>query len=211
MPDLLPLIPTLRNFAGAVTPTLLDERDAAGDELDDRKAAITTALLGDAVLVPADLPGAWALDAPASRERSLFGSSVYHALFIAEMRVRLRRAETNEHLEQHIGVLPRWAIRHFADELDSAVTHGVSYPQPNRSSLTMLHMPGTAEQKFALRMARADEGRPLSTDAVYLRRGALVMALAYWQGDGGVSHAATTTSLALLADLKWAETADALR
>ena len=211
MPDILPLVPVLRRFATPVRPTPFDSENGA-DTLDHRKDAITSALLGDAMLTPADLPGAWALGEAPLRDRALFGASEYQAIFIADMRVRMQRPETNEHLEQHVGVLPRWAIRHFADELDCAVTEGVSYPQAGEATMTMLHMPARADQKFGLRIARATGAdRPMSTDAVYLRRGSLVMALAYWQGDGTIPHAATTTSLALLADLKWAATAQALR
>src|SRR5215210_930422 len=122
MPSLLPLIPALRSFSHPILPTRQDETDVADNQLGERKADITSALLGDAMLSIADLPGDWSNDVAATGERSLFGASEYHALFIAEMRIRLSRGVTNEHLEQHIGVLPRWAVRHFADELDCAVT-----------------------------------------------------------------------------------------
>jgi hypothetical protein len=209
MVSILPLIPTLRAISSPLRPTAHDQADLY-DDVDARKAEITVALLGDATLTLPDLPGAWEQQVDAC-ERSLFSGTEYQALFIADLQVRFRRRETGEFLEQHIGVLPRWAVRHFADELDGAVTQHVSHIEP-RATTTLLHMPPMGDQKFGLRVA-SSRGlpRPISTDAVFLRRGALVMALAYWHADGELPHAAATTSLALLADRRWAATADALR
>jgi hypothetical protein len=43
-----------------------------------------------------------------------------------------------------------------------------------------------------------------------MRRGGLVMALAYWREDGHAPDAATTAELATIADARWASTAEAL-
>jgi hypothetical protein len=203
---MLPLIPTLRRIASPIEPTPLDTTDPF--DVSVRKDDLTVRLLGDAMLTLTDLPGEWECLLE-DCERSLFSGTEYQALFIADLRIRFRRRETGEFLEQHVGVLPRWAVRHFADELDGAVTQQLD---ETRAQTTLLHMPPMADQKFGLRVA-ACRGleRPISTDAVFLRRGALVMALSYWHGDGTFPHAAATTSLALLADRKWCATADALR
>jgi hypothetical protein len=206
---MLPLIPTLRNISSPLEPTSIDGVDLYQD-VGARKDDLTVALLGDAMLTTADLAGCWE-QMVEDCGRSLFSSTEYQALFIADLKIRFRRRETGEFLEQHVGVLPRWAVRHFADELHGAVTEKLSSREP-RASTSLLHMPPMGDQKFGLRVASSHGGeRPLSTDAVFLRRGSLVMALAYWHTDGALPHAAATTSLALLADRKWAGTADALR
>lgn len=208
MTSMLPLIPTLRNIASPLRPVAIDANDPYEDVV-RRKQEITDALLGDAMLGTPDLRGTWERLFE-DCDKSLFSGTEYQALFIADMRVRLCRRETGEFLEQHVGVLPRWAVRHFADELDGAITQHLSYG--SRAETSLLHMPPMADQKFGLRVAAAHGlARPVSTDAVFLRRGALVMALAYWHADGGFPHAAATASFALLADNKWAATADALK
>jgi len=127
------------------------------------------------------------------------------------MRVRFRHAGTGEILEQHIAVLPRWAVRHFADELDAKVTETICYQNDRRSPTTP--MPEIGDEKFALRTERHRglDVAPSGTDAVVLRRGAMLMALASWQDDGNVPHPSAPTSIAVVADRKWSATADALR
>ncbi len=212
MTSFLPLLPIFSSFPTPVKPTLLDECDVEHDDLDVRKSDVAGALLGDAILGADDLPDGWER-ADVRGSKSLFGRSEVGALFIADMRVRFRHAGTGEMLEQHIAVLPRWAVRHFADELDANVTETICYQNDSRSQTTLMQMPEIGDQKFAFRTER-DRGldvAPAGTDAVVLRRGAMLMALAFWQDDGNVPHPSAATSMAVVADRKWSATADALR
>lgn len=206
----LPLVPTL--LALAAPPRLSAASRPDDDALVAHKPRITQALLGDAMLDAGDLRGAWAQDDAHISSRSFFAGTAYESLFLTDLQVRLIRPETSEHLEQQVAVLPHWAIAPFAGDLDGVMAAGFGGVPDGVSHTTALHLPPIADQKYALRVAvTAGKERPVSTDAVFLRRGALVMALAYWHADGGFPHAAATASLAVLADRKWSATAEALR
>lgn len=208
----LPLVPAFLALASPPRPRVSRPED---DALMAQKPRITRALLGDAMLGADDLRGAWVQDDAHISSRSFFAGTEYESLFLTDLQVRMSRAETAEFLEQHVAVLPDWAIGPFAGDLDGVMADGLGGVPGGDSHIAHtaeLHLPPIADQKFAVRVAiTAGNERPVSTDAVVLRRGALVMALAYWHADGGFPHAAATASLAVLADRKWLSTAEALR
>lgn len=206
----LPLVPALLVLASPPPLPAVHPREV--DALMAQKPHITRALLGDAMLGVDDLRGAWMADDAHLSPRSFFAGTEYESIFLTDLQVRLSRPETSEYLEQHVAVLPDWAIAPFAGVLDGVMADGLGGVPGALSHTAKLHLPPIADQKFACRVAvTAGKERPLSTDAVVLRRGALVMALAYWHADGGFPHAAATASLAVLADRKWSSTAEALR
>ena len=155
------------------------------------KAELTSALLGDALLRAADLGHDWRHN-PTRDVESIFTGTDYGALFIAELSARFD-ARPGESLEQHIGVLPRWAIRRFDDGISESFRAG-------RGEVASLHE--IADRSLVFRLPSGD-----NTHAVVLRRGAMVMGLLYIAPAGVPYDAARATALAALADQKWVEVA----
>jgi len=181
-------------------------------EDDDRtvsliKSEVTRGLIGEALLQADDLPSGWVQDCDTGE--SLFSGTEFEPLFMSEMRVRFYRPDTAEYLDQHVGILPRWAVSHFEGELARATVHtGFG---GRASAAHVIDIPPLGDQALALRLpAGAADPAPLSVDAVFLRRGVFVMALASWHPDPRRLDAGRTAYLAILADRKWAPVASAL-
>jgi hypothetical protein len=190
-----------------------EDRRAASRATDDRtirliKSAVTRQLVGEAMLQTADLPPGWVRDAAGAE--SLFRGTELEQLFMSEMRVRFQRPDTGEYIDQHLGVVPRWVLGRCARRLELAAAR-VRSASSGEDAAEGIDIPPLGDQSVALRV-RVDGGTPgpLSVEAVFLRRGVFVMALASWHRDPCALDAPRTTRLAALADTKVARVASAL-
>jgi len=83
-------------------------------------ALVADALLGDALLCLDDLGPGWAEHA--AEGESLFAGTAYAGVAIADVRRSFVRQPDGARLEQQVAVLPRWTLRHLADECGDGVT-----------------------------------------------------------------------------------------
>ncbi len=183
--------------------------DISADQVADAlKAEVAHALLGDAMLSLDDLTEGWQTDDSGEDCESLFSGTEYQPLFIAQVQVRFERRRTGEFLDQQVGILPQWVLRHFADELESAGEDGGFSEQLPEASLT--GVPALGDQSLGVHVAPEGALGAPGVEAIFLRRGSLVMALAYAQAAGRPLDLGKAARLALLADRKLSGVAQAL-
>lgn len=199
-------------LSGASTRTAEDSWapvDISADEVADAlKAEVARALLGDAMLSLDDLPAGWDVDTCDDDGESLFSGTEYQPLFIARLQARFERRCSGEFLDQQVGILPQWVLRHFARELESA-GHGGGFAQGTAvAPLSDVALLG--DQSLGVLVAPEGEFWAPGVEAIFLRRGTLVMALAYGQAAGRPLDVGKAARLALLADRKLSGVARAL-
>lgn len=205
MVSILPLVLSLRG--PAARPRGLERATAPIELTAPMRAPLTEALLREVMLVAEDLGAEWTALPSGAEEGSLFTATEYEPLFIADLHVRLRNRRSGEELEQHVGVLPRWAVRHVRSGLAEERARGNSRVQPGCRA--RVRPAAVGEQGVALRVPARHHGLP-DVDAIILRRGVAVMALASWPGTAVVTPS-PIEQLARTADQKWRRIAELLR
>jgi hypothetical protein len=210
LPAILAIGRTTRASRREVDHTLQADVDEIVYAAAHLKPRITEALLGEAMLAPGDLGFGW-LPARADDAASLFSGTEYGALFIAEMQARFERPDTSEVLEQHVGVLPNWAVHQVRSSFDPAAVPDALGDAHGDCRVYHRRLGGIAEDNVALRVVPDQRCGRLEVDAAFLRRGVLMMALACWPSRPGRAEAARMPELASIADRKWAGVAEALR
>ncbi len=182
-------------------------RLAPDHDVERLRPELTDALLGDAMLDATDLPQSWAR--AGGTRSALFGGTEYAALCIADARVSFRR-DDGAVIEQQIGVLPRWAARLHRLQFDSFGVHDPLLATPaSRGRTTLPPMP-VEEPQMTVRVA-IGEAAATPGETVFLRRGSLVMALAYRPSAPDDDQPRHLRELTEIADEKWTALAEALR
>jgi hypothetical protein len=141
----------------------------------------------------------------------MFTGDEYRTLCIAGLAARFECADTREAVEQHIGVLPRWAVRHLGSSFLPTATPAAPGGPHGDCRIYQRRLVDVGEGGVAVRVVPNEGSWRPGVDAAFLRRGALLMALVYLPGRAGTTAAPTMPELAAIADRKWASVAEALR
>ncbi len=109
IPNTLPLLFALQTLAdGRTAAHIAEERDSDGDRL---RSAMTELLLRPALIAPDDMAPGWRLDPNAGGSPDPDIANDVRSVFIADLDVRLSHEESGDVVRQHVGILPRWALR----------------------------------------------------------------------------------------------------
>jgi hypothetical protein len=193
---MLPLTLTLRSLPDAGDGDALHLHTPAAPAA-AMQGELTQAILGRALLSVRDLPAGWTLDVTPPGTPLMAGSE-FDPLFIARLHARFRLVATGQIIEQEVGVLPQWALRHLPDD-----------DAPALSEDGALRAAPAGDAAFT-KMIIERYAAAVNVNAMVMRRHGLVTAIASWQFGYKRKDALHSRDLVAPADRRWAHVADAM-